>query len=657
VTHTSAISASADLLAALSEGVVIIDAAGIVEAMNDAGERILGASRARMVGAVLLELPWHAFEADGSALDRAEHPIIRALRSGEPQPERLLRYRRPDGSERWIATAARPLRTLEGHLDGAVSSFRDVTDQRAAEAALRASEQQYRALFENNASVQLLVDASSGVIRGVNPAAVQFYGFPEEELIGQHVSALSRLDPSTVKPIAEGIVSGKISVLRRRQFRKDGEAREVEVYASPVSIGGQLVLHAIMIDVTSRIEAEEGLRKLGAILDQTPDVVGMFGLDGQLFYTNRAGREMLGLPPLPSGANGVTVNDIPHDALRNSHGGDDADRVLKEGTAVAAEKGVWSGETTLRAPDGSLRVMSQVVLAHRGTDGAVSHFSSVLHDVTAMRNAETLLRDQAQKLEVQTEELTQQTDELLAARDAAESANAAKSQFLAHMSHELRTPLTAIIGFSRVLKTNRRGTLSEQEATYAERVSTNAIRLLGLIDQLLDLSKVEAGHMEFEFTDVDVVAMVQDVVADLEGRERAPGVALRAEVPPWPAFVNADATRLRQVLVNLVGNAIKFTSEGQVVVAVRALDGVASSLAVRDTGVGIAPEHQASVFEPFAQEDTTITRRFGGTGLGLAISMEYCERMGFTLKVSSVPGEGSTFTIGFKPNYLASIFA
>jgi signal transduction histidine kinase len=268
-----------------------------------------------------------------------------------------------------------------------------------------------------------------------------------------------------------------------------------------------------------------------------------------------------------------------------------------------------------------------------------------------MRSAEMRLLDQAHELEAQTEELHQQTDELLLARDLAETANAAKSQFLAHMSHELRTPLTAIIGFSRVLASNRAGNLSEREKAFAERVLDNAVRLLGLIDQLLDLTKIEAGHAEMELGDVDVGAMTADVIRDLEGVPRAPGVALTAEVPPTAAIVRADATKLRQVLVNLVGNALKFTAAGSVSAIVKTLgDGNADTLSVSDTGVGVSPENHAAIFEPFAQEDTTITRRFGGTGLGLAISKRYCESMGFSLTLDSTPGQGSTFTIHFTPN-------
>jgi two-component system, sensor histidine kinase and response regulator len=635
------------ILAAITEGVVIIDAGGVVSAVNDAGERILGAPRELMLGTVLLELPWRAYELDGQQMDRATHPIIAALRTGQPQPERLLRYPRPDGTSLWIATAARPLLGAKGSIEGALSSFRDVTAERAADELLRASEARYRELFETNATVQLLVDAETGVIRAANPAALRFYGFAREGLVGQHVSMLSRLDSSSVAPMAESIRAGEVSMFRRTQYRACGEPREVEIYASPLRGDGRTLLHAIVIDVSSRVEAEVGRRRLAAILDETPDIVGMFDLEGQLFYTNQTGRRMMGLPLLPDGADGM-MTDIPRDTIHKSHVGDDAERVLGEATVIAAAVGTWRGETQFRRKNGEVRTMSQIVIAHRNTDGSLSHFSSILHDISEMRRAEVLLLDQAHELEVQTEELKQQTDELHLARDAAESASAAKSQFIAHMSHELRTPLTAIIGFSRVLVANRAGNLSKKETAYAERVSDNAIRLLGLIDQLLDLSKIEAGHSELELSDVDVSAMTTDVVRDLDGLPRGPGVSLRANVLTTPTIVHADATKLRQVLVNLVGNALKFTAAGSVTVSIAPpTDGAPAMLSVADTGVGVALESQASIFEPFTQEDTTITRRFGGTGLGLAISKRYCESMGFALSLDSVPGEGSTFTIHF----------
>jgi PAS domain S-box-containing protein len=591
-----------------------------------------------------------AYESDGRLLERTKHPIIAALRTGQDQPERLLIYPHPSGKSLTVAAAARPLFDANGRVEGSLCYFRDVTTEHAANELVKASEARYRELFEKNGTVQLLVDAETSIILAANPAALRFYGYSAEELVGRHGSMLTRIDPTASDATARAVMAGDISMFRRRHYTATGETREMEVYSSPLHADSRAVFHVILIDVTARIEAETGRRRLAAILDQTPDIVGMFDLEGQLFYGNQASRASLGLSPMTDGGDGSAMTDIPRDTIRNAHAGDDADRVLREATKIAAETGSWRGETQIVTRDGEIRTMSQIVIAHRNADGSLSHFSTILHDVSDMRRAEMRLLDQAHELEAQTEELRQQTDELFLARDLAESANKAKSQFLAHMSHELRTPLTAIIGFSRVLASNRAGNLSERETAFAERVSDNAIRLLALIDQLLDLSKIEAGHAELELSDVDVSAMMTDVITDLETLPRAPGVVLSACVPPTPTMVRADATKLRQVVVNLVGNALKFTAIGSVTATLTAgEDGAAATLAIADTGVGVAPENQATIFEPFAQEDTTITRRFGGTGLGLAISRRFCESMGFALTLDSVPGEGATFTIVFTP--------
>ena len=217
------------------------------------------------------------------------------------------------------------------------------------------------------------------------------------------------------------------------------------------------------------------------------------------------------------------------------------------------------------------------------------------------------------------------------------------------MSHELRTPLTAIIGFARVLEGNRKGNMSADQVLFAERVSRNAVRLLALINQLLDLSRVEAGRMEIERTSVDLAALIVDVAADLGQANAASGVQLVIDVPEHPVIIVTDEAKVRQVLVNLVANALKFTTHGCVTIALEVdRDGAPWFLTVRDTGIGIAPEHQSAVFEPFAQEDTSISRRFGGTGLGLAISKQFCAMLGLTLSMVSEVGVGSTFRIGFE---------
>jgi PAS domain S-box-containing protein len=236
---------------------------------------------------------------------------------------------------------------------------------------------------------------------------------------------------------------------------------------------------------------------------------------------------------------------------------------------------------------------------------------------------------------------------LRAAKDAAESANRTKSEFMTRMNHELRTPLTAIIGFSRVLLAGKEGALTANAQLYAERIRANGMHLLSLINQILDVAKVEAGRMELETETVAVDALVRDTIAMLESTAHAKGIALRSQVPAQVATIVTDAGKLRQILINLIGNAIKFTSVGEVSVTVETDDVTRQpvSISVRDTGIGIAPDRQQKVFEPFEQGDSSTRREFGGTGLGLSIVKAFAELIGAAIDVESELGRGTTFTV------------
>jgi signal transduction histidine kinase len=230
--------------------------------------------------------------------------------------------------------------------------------------------------------------------------------------------------------------------------------------------------------------------------------------------------------------------------------------------------------------------------------------------------------------------------ELRDAKIVAEQASRAKSSFLANMSHEVRTPLNAVIGFANVLLKNKQDNLTEKQLTYLSRIADNGTHLLKLINDILDLSKVEASKLELVVEDVDVVALVRDTVEQLEGRPRSPGVELRAELCAESVVVRGDSHRMRQVLINLISNAIKFTSEGSITVAI-----TPERIDVVDTGTGIPADRLTAIFETFEQADSTIGRRYGGTGLGLAISRSLCAKMGFELTVESRENSGSTFSI------------
>jgi len=225
-----------------------------------------------------------------------------------------------------------------------------------------------------------------------------------------------------------------------------------------------------------------------------------------------------------------------------------------------------------------------------------------------------------------------------------EIASQHKSQFLANMSHELRTPLNAIIGYTEMMADGLYGDVPEKAQGVLERVQANGRHLLGLINDVLDLSKIEAGQLVLAMEEYSVADMVATVLSATESLARTKGLKLGSDVPAGLPTGTGDARRLTQVLLNLVGNAIKFTDQGSVEVRAAAADG-RFELSVVDTGFGIAPEDQAKIFEEFQQVDNTSTRKKGGTGLGLAISRRIVELHGGRITVESDVGKGSTFKV------------
>ena len=235
-------------------------------------------------------------------------------------------------------------------------------------------------------------------------------------------------------------------------------------------------------------------------------------------------------------------------------------------------------------------------------------------------------------------------DQLAVALVRAGEANRAKSAFLASMSHELRTPLNAIIGFSDLMLRGAQE-LAASHRTYLERINRGGRHLLAIINDILDLSRIEAGKVVVELCDTDLVPVVQDVI-DLHATHVAAGVSLEAEVPAGPLLISTDAMRLRQVLVNLVSNALKFTPRGRVLVRVALNEhGVPARIDVADSGVGIAADRLEAIFEPFEQVDNTTARTHGGTGLGLAICRQLCALLDTHLTVTSTVGVGTTFSL------------
>jgi signal transduction histidine kinase/ActR/RegA family two-component response regulator len=285
-------------------------------------------------------------------------------------------------------------------------------------------------------------------------------------------------------------------------------------------------------------------------------------------------------------------------------------------------------------------------------------FNSMLDQIESARTALEVANNALEyRVEERTAQLTRTNMELVAARDIAEAASSAKSDFLANMSHEIRTPMTAILGFLELLE--------DTTATAAERreflrtIRSNGQHLLGVINDILDLSKIEAGKLDIERLEVPLCPLVSEIVSLMRGRAAAKNLSLELRyLCPVPETIATDPTRLRQILANLLGNAIKFTERGRVELVVRLVDSNQTENAqlafdVIDTGVGMTAEQLQRVFQPFTQADESMSRRFGGTGLGLTISRRLARLLGGDIAVESMPRRGSTFTVTIDAGSLA----
>ena len=350
---------------------------------------------------------------------------------------------------------------------------------------------------------------------------------------------------------------------------------------------------------------------LATIVEQSSEAIWTRDLGGVITSWNSGAAAMFGYAPQDTVGRALTVGESTPEEERQ--------RLRR---LMASEK--FSYDARAITSSGS-SIEIQVAVAPLLDDGNRCIGSiSVARDVTQHKRSEEALR---------------------LAREAAEAANHAKSSFLARMSHEIRTPMNGVLGMTELLlETGLTGT----QRKYADTVQRSGKNLLGIINDLLDFSKIEAGKLELENVDMDLRRTIEDIVELLAERAHAKGLELACRVPPDLAtYVKGDPLRLGQVLTNLVGNAVKFTEQGSVVIRVAAVGETAERVSMRfdvtDTGVGIGPDAQSRIFDEFAQGDGSTTRKHGGSGLGLAISKQLVEMMGGTIHVESALGAGSTF--------------
>jgi PAS domain S-box-containing protein len=363
--------------------------------------------------------------------------------------------------------------------------------------------------------------------------------------------------------------------------------------------------------IASLGKSESKNKLLATIVEQSSEAIWTKDLSGNVTSWNSGAAAMFGY--MPEEAMGRTLNVSESTA--------EEERARME-RLMAGEKFSYDARAVTRS---GTPIDVQVAVAPLLDDGNQCIGSiAVARDVTQRKRSEEALR---------------------LAREAAEAANHAKSSFLARMSHEIRTPMNGVLGMTELLLETG---LTSTQRKYAETVQRSGKNLLGIINDLLDFSKIEAGKLELEHADMDLRATIEDIVDLLAERAHAKGLEIACSIPPeLPTQVRGDPLRLGQVLTNLLGNAIKFTDEGSIVIRVASVDETPSNVTMRfdvtDTGVGISPEAQSRIFDEFAQADGSTTRKHGGSGLGLAISRQLVGMMGGAIHVESALGAGSTF--------------
>jgi len=396
----------------------------------------------------------------------------------------------------------------------------------------------------------------------------------------------------------------------------DGEIRHLMVSALVLrdADGKPLRMIGVNYDITERRLAEETRRNLARAVEQCPVTIVITDTDGTIEFVNPRFTELTG----------YTSEEAIGQNPRVLKSGDTPPEVFAELWSTISTGKTWEGNFVNKSKDGTLFWEHAVISPLLDETGAITHYLAVKEDVTEKRKI---------------------LEELTAARDTAEAATMAKSQFLATMSHEIRTPMNGVIGMAGLLLETE---LSDEQRGYAEIVNRSGENLLSLINDILDFSKIEAGRLDIEILNFDLRITLEDIVEMLTFRAQDAGLELICHIDPAvPTHLKGDPGRLRQIITNLAGNAIKFTHAGEVVIGAELEseqgEAVIIRFSVRDTGIGIPQSRLAAIFEPFTQADGSTTRKYGGTGLGLAICKQLTELMGGEIGIESEEGNGSTF--------------
>jgi PAS domain S-box-containing protein len=609
--------------------------------------------------------------------------------SGRPVAHEVQETLSKDGKRGWIDNRKYPIRDEKGEIIGLFGIARDVTEQMQAEAAVKESNDRLTAVMDNLTEGLIMAD-DQGLVSYWNPTALALNGFasldearrplaefaaafefrpladdgllPLEEwpmsrvLRGEKLRdwqvRLRRVDQGWEKTLAYsgwlidspdrkklGFLSISDVTERRRAAQQlaESESRRLADLRAALEIQRQSSRAALSLMEDAHAaqkkaeESEATLRKLSLAIEQSPESIVITQLDGSIEYVNDAFVQVAG----------YTHEELLGKNPRVLQSGRTPPETFVEMWAALSKGKPWKGEFTNRKKDGTEYTEFAIITPLRQADGTISHYVAVKDDITEKKRLDAELDQYRNHLQ---ELVAQRTAELTAARQQAEAANVAKSAFLANMSHEIRTPMNAIIGLTHLLQ---RANATPEQADRLTKIDTASRHLLSIINDILDLSKLDASKLRLEESDFNLSAVLDNVASLIGPAAEEKGLAVETDRASVPGWLRGDALRLRQALLNCASNAVKFTESGRIRLSANLLAENDSDLLVRfaveDTGIGIPSEAQQRLFQAFEQGDATTTRTYGGTGLGLAIVKQLAQIMGGSAGFESALGVGSTF--------------
>ena len=549
----------------------------------------------------------------------------------------------------WLSANGIPMLDEDGHLVGYRGRFTDITEQKSMEDRLLESQVRLSGITDSALDPIVMID-DKGAISFWNPAAEKVLGYSWQEALGQNLHellapnryiALHNKKYPSFQRTGTGAAVGKVVNLEAR--KKDGTEIDIALSLSAVQLKGKWHAVGIMRDITlenkTRVELVESDLRYNQLAEQGRIIAWEANRDWNYTYISNVAQQVLGIWP----------DEIVDKLKLWELFADDQQTAFETAmrSAVGSDKPVDGLEYQAINQSGESLWFSVTAIPQFDENGALQGYRGSHTDISD--------RIAAQKELIKTnEQLVAATLRANELASKAEAANVAKSEFLANMSHEIRTPINGVIGMSELLLDTD---LNPEQREYAEIVSSSSEALLTIINDILDFSKIEAGKLDLEELKFDLSSLMDDFASALAVRAQEKGLELFCSIDPAvPTKLAGDPGRLRQVLTNLAGNAIKFTHEGEVEVRASLADTTASGkhgqaagrsmlirFSVQDTGIGIPVEKCQNMFEKFTQVDASTTRKYGGTGLGLAISKQLAELMGGEIGVVSTEGVGSEF--------------